>query len=108
MAKIMAQEIYHLQTFSIMLEVDTRQGHICTPIIIATDEDLDSLKRSIRRMFAIEERISLKVAWEGSGIHFATVEQDKELVNESTFAILRLLQQRNGVDKLLVKEEVDL
>ncbi len=108
MAKIVAQEIYHLQTFSIMLELDTRQGHICTPIIVATDEDLDSLKRSIRRMFAIEDRISLTVAWEGSGIHFATVEQDRELVNESTFAILRLLQQRNGVDKLLVKEEEEV
>ena len=69
---------------------------------------ISNLKRSIRRMFAIEDQISLTGAWEGSGIHFATVEQDKELVNETTFAIMRLLQQRNGVDKLLVKEEVDL
>ena len=92
-----------------MLQVDTPEGTpLCTPIIIAVDEDLDSIKRSIRHMFLIEDQISLFVVWEGSGIHFATIEKDKALRGENTFAILRLLKQRNGVDKLLVKKEVNI
>lgn len=106
-SKAIAAENYNDRTFSIMLDVKTREDHnTCTPIIIATTEDLDSIHRSIRSIFNIEGTIGLVVSWEASGAPFATVEKDTRLVKSNTLPILRLLQQRAGVDKLSVKSTV--
>lgn len=103
-----ARTHYYDTTFSIMVEMRTREGnHICLPIILAVEEPLNSIIDSMQQMFAVAGEISLEVVWEGSGIHFATVKRDNELAEVNTFGVLRLLQQRGGVDKLVATEVVD-
>ena len=108
--KAAAKQEYYSCTFSIMLEiVPTREGHhCCTPLVIAVSEGLDSIRDSIRDIFSIEDQISLNVVWEEGRMRFATVKEDRRLVKENTPAILRLLQQRGGMDKLVAKEVVEV
>lgn len=107
-ALLTAKTNYHHKTFLIMLEVQLRQGfHVCLPAVLSTDESLESIKGSIRRLSVIEDHISLEVVEEESWVNLAMEEGGRRLVEGNTSAILRLLKERGGVDVLVAKEVVN-
>lgn len=101
--KIKARKNYFLLTFSVMVEVTNGDRSLfCAPFIFSLDDNFTSIQESIQGQFGIGEWSTLKVVWAGSGVDFPSIGKDREL-GFNTQAILRLLRQRGGVDKLVAE-----
>ena len=103
--KSIARKNYFLLTFPVMVEVTASgKSRFCTPYIFSLDDTLESMQERIQKTFGIGEWSTLKVVWAGSGVDYPSIGEDRELSDSNTPAILRLLRQRGGVDKLVAEE----
>ena len=103
--KSKARKNYFLLTFPVMVEGKAGgRSRFCTPFIFSLDDTLESMQERIKPVFGIGEWSKLKMVWAGSGFDFPSNREDMELDDFNTQAILRLLRQRGGVDKLVAEE----
>lgn len=100
-----AENRYFSHTFSVMLHLPGR--NITMPLILAVHENFGLVQQYIAKKFLFSEPRGLEVEWKDgfSGLTLPNLRQP--LNGDNMFPMLRLMQQRGGVDTIIAHEKDD-
>ena len=95
-------------TFSVMVLCTAEVNHLYTmiwkPVVLAIDEDYDTLLSDLGSIFVADSKLTrMKVCWEAPRGQSSSWPQEADMNKETIPAMLRLLKSLNGKNHIEVR-----